>query len=270
MLDGLSLRAMFDPWQDALRPMRRIGRLIEAHESIGSTNDRARALLDGAAADGVVVVAEQQTAGRGRRGRTWLSPPGVNLMLSICVQPRLGASDAWQLGLASALAVMAAARAYAPVWLKWPNDVVADDGRKIAGLLVETMADGNRLTGAIVGIGINVNWARAAMPDELAAGATSLAELAGTPIDRVGLLAGLLEAFEAELFRIEAGDSPIDRYRAACATLGSRVTVRTADAEIVGEATGLDATGSLVVEATNGRHTLASGEVVRVEGAVPA
>lgn len=261
---------MFDPWQDALRPMRRIGRLIEAHQSIGSTNDRARALLDGAAADGVVVVAEQQTAGRGRRGRTWLSPPGVNLMLSICVQPRLAASDAWQLGLASALAVMAAARTHAPVWLKWPNDVVADDGRKIAGLLVETMADGDRLTGAIVGIGINVNWTRAAMPEEIADGATSLAELAGEPIDRVRLLAGLLEAFEDELSRIEAGESPIDRYRAACTTLGTAVSVATPTGVVHGRAVDLDATGSLVVDAADGLHTLSTGEVARVARAVPA
>ncbi|HET8777626.1 MAG TPA: biotin--[acetyl-CoA-carboxylase] ligase [Candidatus Limnocylindria bacterium] len=251
--------------------MRRIGRAIEAHESIGSTNDRARALLDGGSADGVVVVAEQQTAGRGRRGRTWLSPPGLNLMLSICLQPRIAASDAWQLGLASALAVLGAARTHAPVALKWPNDVVADDGRKVAGLLVETMADGDRLTGAIVGIGINANWSSADMPDEIAAGATSLADLAGGPIDRVRLLADVLEAFEDELSRIEAGASPIDRYRAACTTLGTMVSVATPTGVVDGRAVDLDAAGSLVVDAADGgRHVISTGEVVRVARAVPA
>jgi BirA family transcriptional regulator, biotin operon repressor / biotin---[acetyl-CoA-carboxylase] ligase len=250
--------------------MGRIGRAIEAHASIGSTNDRARALLEAADADGLVVISEEQTAGRGRRGRTWLSPPGVNLMLSIALQPRLAAADAWQLGLAAALAGLAACRAYAAVGLKWPNDLVADDGRKLGGLLVETMADGDRLSGAIVGVGINVNWPRHAMPDEIAAGATSLLDRSTTPIDRIRLLRHLLEAFEEELTRIEAGESPLERYRAACTTLGTLVDVATPDGIVRGRAVDLDATGCLVVDADDGRHVLSTGEVVRVERAVPA
>jgi BirA family transcriptional regulator, biotin operon repressor / biotin---[acetyl-CoA-carboxylase] ligase len=250
--------------------MGRIGRAIEAHASIGSTNDRARALLEAADADGLVVISEEQTAGRGRRGRTWLSPPGVNLMLSIALQPRLAAADAWQLGLAAALAGLAACRAHAAVGLKWPNDLVADDGRKLGGLLVETMADGDRLSGAIVGVGINVNWPRHAMPDEIAAGATSLLDRSTTPIDRIRLLRHLLEAFEEELTRIEAGVSPLERYRAACTTLGTLVGVATPDGIVRGRAVDLDATGCLVVDADDGRHVLSTGEVVRVERAVPA
>jgi BirA family transcriptional regulator, biotin operon repressor / biotin---[acetyl-CoA-carboxylase] ligase len=250
--------------------MGRIGRAIEAHASIGSTNDRARALLEAADADGLVVISEEQTAGRGRRGRTWLSPPGVNLMLSIALQPRLAAADAWQLGLAAALAGLAACRAHAAVGLKWPNDLVADDGRKLGGLLVETMADGDRLSGAIVGVGINVNWPRHAMPDEIAAGATSLLDRSTTPIDRIRLLRHLLEAFEEELTQIEAGESPLERYRAACTTLGTLVDVATPDGIVRGRAVDLDATGCLVVDADDGRHVLSTGEVVRVERAVPA
>jgi BirA family transcriptional regulator, biotin operon repressor / biotin---[acetyl-CoA-carboxylase] ligase len=250
--------------------MGRIGRAIEAHASIGSTNDRARALLEAADADGLVVISEEQTAGRGRRGRTWLSPPGVNLMLSIALQPRLAAADAWQLGLAAALAGLAACRAHAAVGLKWPNDLVADDGRKLGGLLVETMADGDRLSGAIVGVGINVNWPRHAMPDEIAAGATSLLDRSTTPIDRIRLLRHLLEAFEEELTQIDAGESPLERYRAACTTLGTLVDVATPDGIVRGRAVDLDATGCLVVDADDGRHVLSTGEVVRVERAVPA
>ena len=261
---------MLDPWQDAVRPMGRIGRAIEAHESIGSTNDRARALLAAADADGLVVIAEQQTAGRGRRGRTWLSPPSLNLMLSIALQPRLAAGDAWQLGLATALAVLTASRAHAAVGLKWPNDVVADDGRKLAGLLVETMADGDRLSTAIVGIGINVNWRRDSMPDEIAANATSLVDLAAEPIDRVRLLRHLLEAFEDELTRVEAGESPLDRYRSACTTLGTMVSVATPDGTVHGHAVDLDSTGCLVVDADDGRHVFSTGDVVHVERPVPA
>jgi BirA family biotin operon repressor/biotin-[acetyl-CoA-carboxylase] ligase len=108
------------------------------------------------------------------------------------------------------------------------------------------------------------------MPEEIADGATSLAELAGEPIDRVRLLAGLLEAFEDELSRIEAGESPIDRYRAACTTLGAAVSVATPTGVVHGRAVDLDATGSLVVDAADGLHTLSTGEVARVARAVPA
>src|SRR5687768_4088423 len=91
-------------WEAASRPMRRIGHTIEAHASIGSTNDRARDLLALPDGDGHVVVAEEQTAGRGRRGREWVSPPGLNLLVSVALRPDLAAQDAWQLGLAAALA----------------------------------------------------------------------------------------------------------------------------------------------------------------------
>ena len=260
---------MIEPWHEAIRPMRRIGHSIEAHASIGSTNDRARTLLEEAGLDGGVVVAEEQTDGRGRRGRAWLSPPGLNLMVSVALRPMLAASDAWQLGLSTALAVASACRSVAPVDLKWPNDVVATDGAKLAGLLIETMADGDRLTGAVLGIGINVNWTRDEMPAEIAH-ATSLADLSGVRVDRVLLLRGLLEQLDLEIAFLEAGESPLERYRAACTTLGAIVTVATPSGSVRGRAVDLDATGALVVDADDGRHVVASGEVVRVQREVTA
>lgn len=259
-----SAPAFAGAWDAASRPLRRIGHAIEAHDSIASTNDRARDLLTRADGDGRVVVAEAQTAGRGRRGREWISPPGLNLLASVAVRPRLAAADAWQLGLAAALAAADACAALAPVTLKWPNDLVSATGRKIGGLLIETMADGDRLGGAVVGIGINANWQTAAMPAELRDSATSLADLAGAHVDRVALLARLLVALEAELDAIEAGRSPLDRYRARCSTLGRVVSVATADGSVNGRAVDLDPTGALVVEADDGRHVISSGEVVRV------
>lgn len=261
---------MMQPWHEAIRPMRRIGHSIEAHASIGSTNDRARTLLDEDGLDGGVVVAEEQTAGRGRRGRTWLSPPGLNLMLSVALRPMLPARDAWQLGLATALATAAACRSVAPVDLKWPNDLVAVDGAKLAGLLIETMADGERLTGAVLGIGINVNWKRDEMPPEIASQATSLADLSGSHVDRVVLLDALLEQLDLEIAFVEAGESPLERYRAACTTLGTFVTVATPTGPVDGRAVDLDESGALVVEAADGRHVIASGEVLKVRRGVPA
>ena len=121
--------------------------------AIGRVADTSRGrVLDQDGLDGGVVVAEEQTAGRGRRGRTWLSPSGLNLMLSVALRPMLPARHAWQLGLATALATASACRSVAPVDLKWPNDVIAG-GAKLAGILLETtMLDGGRC-GPAVGIG---------------------------------------------------------------------------------------------------------------------
>jgi BirA family transcriptional regulator, biotin operon repressor / biotin---[acetyl-CoA-carboxylase] ligase len=244
--------------------MRRVGRTVERHASVASTNDLARARLEEAEADGLVIVAEEQTAGRGRRGRTWISPAGTNVYLSVALRPRIAASDAWQLGIAAGLAAADACEEVAPVGLKWPNDLVAPDGRKLGGFLVETMAEGDRLRGAVLGIGINVNWRRAAMPAAIRDGATSLADQAGTEVDREAFLASLLDGLSAEVESIEAGISPLPRYRERCVTLGMLVRVATADGIVSGWATDLDPTGALVVETDGDVRVLATGEVVGV------
>jgi BirA family biotin operon repressor/biotin-[acetyl-CoA-carboxylase] ligase len=260
-------------WQRADRPRRRIGRGVEVHATIGSTNDRARALLDEPHGESRAVVAEEQTDGRGRRGRAWLSPPGRNLMLSVAIRPRVAAGDAWWLSAAAALAARSACTAIAPavpLALKWPNDLVAPDGAKVGGLLLETTIVDERVGSAVIGIGINVNWPRAAMPAEIAAGATSLSDLAGTSVDRADLLDALLDALDAELVALEAGVSPLPRYREACATLGTEVGVETADGRVTGRAAEIDDGGALVLETSSGRVALTSGEIVRIRAGAPA
>jgi BirA family biotin operon repressor/biotin-[acetyl-CoA-carboxylase] ligase len=257
-------------WMRADRPRRRVGRGLEVHRTIGSTNDRARALLDEPEGEGVAVVAEEQTAGRGRRGRSWQSPPGLNLTLSVAVRPAVAAGDAWTLAAAAGLACRAACSGHAEVALKWPNDVVASDGAKLGGLLLETTVEGERVSSAVIGIGLNVNWCRAQMPEEIAAGATSLADLAARPIDRVELLGALLDELDRELLALEAGASPLGRYRAACATLGTDVTVETATGRVTGRAVEVDEQGALVVDGAGGRTALTSGEIVRLRPGAPA
>ena len=237
---------------------------------IGSTNDRARALLDEPGGEGRAVVAEKQTDGRGRRGRTWLSAPGRNLTVSVAVRPRLAASDAWQLAAGAGLAARAACGAFGPVALKWPNDLVAGDGAKLGGLLVETTIDGERVGSAVIGVGINVNWRRDEMPAAIVAGATSLASLAGVEIDRPDLLARYLDELDAELVAIEAGRTPLARYRAACVTLGSEVGVETPRGRVEGRAVDIDDGGALVVETSSGRMALSTGDVVSLRARAPA
>lgn len=247
-------------------------RRVEHHARIGSTNDRARALLREPDGAGTLVVADEQLNGRGRRGRSWASPPGRNLYLSLALRPRLAAADAWWLSAAAALAVRDACSKVAGLAVKWPNDVVAADGSKVAGLLLETSVDGERIVDAVIGIGINVNWLRAEMPAELRTRATSLAELSGAPVDRAALLDRLAVALEREVAGIEAGRSPIDRYRAASVLDGRRVEVEMGDERIAGTVRGISDDGALQVETAKGLRAIGHGEVVRVHPAatVPA
>lgn len=259
-------------WTSLADPRRRIGREIEFHAVIASTNDRARALLLAPGTDGTVVVADRQTAGRGRRGRSWLSPRGTNLMLSVGLRPSLEAGRAWWLGAAAALAVLDAAGPWAALSVKWPNDILDAGGDKVAGLLLETAVEGERVTEAIIGLGINVNWRRAEMPAEIADSATSLADLAGMPVERTELLGRILASLDREVARLEAGISPIERYRMASAIDGLPVRVLVEGGRLEGIAVGIADDGSLLLDTPRGRVAIAHGEVtqLRVAEEVPA
>lgn len=250
-------------WTDAADPARRIGRAVEFHPEIGSTNDRARELVEGDGA-GIAVVTDLQTAGRGRQGRRWVSPSGVNLMVSVGIRPRVAARDAGLLGAAVALAVADACRPWADLRVRWPNDLVTDEGAKVAGLLLETAVVGDEIALAVIGVGINVNWARSEMPVEIRPYATSLRELAGAPVDRVDLLRVLLAALDEGIARLEAGDAPVERLRAISWLDGRDLDIDTGDGLVSGTGAGLADDGSLLLDTPDGRLALAHGEVRRV------
>lgn len=251
-------------WNAAADPARRIGHAVEAHAEIGSTNDRARLALDEPRGEGRAILAELQVAGRGRRGRTWQSPAGLNLTISVAVRPRLRAAAAGLLGAAAALAVRTACLPHAELAIKWPNDLVDADGRKVAGLLLETALVEECVAHAVIGVGINVNWRREAMPTEVAATAVSLADLARHEVDRVALLGRLLGALDEEVTALERHESPIDRYRAAAWLDGRTVVVSLGDTEVEGVVLGMNDQGSLMLETDGGRLSLTIGEVVHV------
>ena len=254
-------------WSRAAVRTRRIGHAVEHHPSIGSTNDRARELLADAAGEGVAVVADHQSAGRGRRGRTWLSPPGRNLMVSAGIRPRLDQARAGLLGIAAAVAVRDACAGFLPdhaIGLRWPNDVVSADRLKLGGLLVETTLVGERVVDAVIGVGINANWRRAEMPAEIARRATSLADLAGADVDRVALLALLLANLDREVDRLEAGESPVQRFREASVLDGREVLVQVGEERLEGTAAGIADDGALLLDTPAGRLALSVGEVAAV------
>lgn len=260
-------------WTGAADVARRVGRRIEHHASIGSTNDRAREVLREPGGDGLAVVADLQTAGRGRRGRSWLSPSGANLMVSVPLRTRLDPRAGALLGIATALAVRDACATVAPeagLAIRWPNDVVAADGAKLAGLLLETALEDGWLVEAVIGIGINTNWRRAEMPAEIAARATSLTDLVGTSVDRVALLGTLLDALDREIAALEAGDMPLPRLRAVSWLDGRRIELDLGGTMVEGRMAGIGDDGSLLLDGADGRTAYTVGEVVRVLDAATA
>jgi len=257
---------------------------IRRFPSIDSTN---RYLLDEARAGapaGIVAVADHQTAGRGRLGRRWLAPPGANLLLSVLLRPPLDPADRHLAAAAVALAAIDAVNTLLPtpdhdrlVGIKWPNDLVAADGRKVAGVLAEGDLSGGPSGSpapVVVGIGINANWPDGGDdgPPELEGRAVSLARLSGGPVDRDALMAALLDALPT---RVDALSTPDGRaglaadLRVACVTLGVPVRVELAGEVLEGMATGLTGAGHLVVRTPAGDRTVVAGDVVHLRLAVP-
>ncbi len=238
---------------------------IRRFAEIDSTNtyvsDQARL----GAAEGLVAVAEHQTAGRGRLDRSWESPPGANLLASVLLRPHCEADD---LHLCSGALALAAADACAeaagvdPV-LKWPNDLLVG-GSKLAGVLAEADFEGSRLRGVVVGIGVNVGW-----PGPAEAGGTCLDDAGGRaqPVDKEVLLDLMLEglARRRPLLDEEAGRRTLaDEVRRRCATVGQRVRVTLPNGDLTGVASTIDDAGYLVVETETGRRPVSAGDVVHL------
>jgi len=214
-------------------------------DTVDSTQSVAFALAERGAADRTVVVADQQLAGRGRRGRTWRAPAGTSLLASIVVRPRLPQSLLSTLSLTTAVAVAEALRRVTKVdaRLKWPNDVLVA-GKKVAGILLESRMSGGSSVVTIIGVGVNLGQRE--FPPDLAEGATSIALETGQAPSRESVLAALLEEFDAWRARLEGeGFGPVrEAWRRLSDTLGRRVTVDT----VTGLAADLDTDGALLID----------------------
>ena len=263
---------------------------IRRFSRIDSTN---RYLLDVARRrpqPGLVAVAEHQSAGRGRLGRTWEAPPGANLLLSVLLLPSLPMEQLHLCNVAMSLAAADACKAAGGVdaALKWPNDLVVA-GCKLAGVLAETVPAAEPAAAAdgagpvapravVVGVGVNVRWpprdddpAWASVPVDLRVSATSLARLTQRSVPSDELLSQLLTALEA---RVGALDDAFGRvqlaqeYRARCSTIGVRVRVALADEhEVVGDALDVTPEGHLLVDVGACITTVTAGDVVHLRGA---
>ncbi len=231
------------------------------HERTASTNDVARRLALAGTPDGTLVIAEEQTAGRGRLGRQWLAPPGQALLFSLVLYPNLAPQEAYQLTMLVSLACVEAIIAQTGLQpaIKWPNDLLLGE-RKLAGILSELCRLDEGLY-AVIGVGLNVNVDFAGYP-ELEGRATSLADALGRPVERQPLLQEILRRVEARYERLRARISPYREWVAHLATLGRTVRVQTHEGVFEGLARSADCDGALVVElADGGVRRILAGDV---------
>ncbi len=240
------------------------GRKLVYLPRTSSTNDVAKDLVMQGAPEGTVVLADEQTAGRGRMGRRWSAPPGACLLCSILFRPDLSPTQAQRLTMLCALAAADAVEEVAglAVRLKWPNDLTVQPPtwKKLAGILTETGVSGERLEYAIVGIGINVNVPPRQLPD-LAPDATSILAEVGQVVDRSTLLATLLAGVEARYARLRAGESPHIEWATRLATLGQSIEVATPAGRLVGKAEAVDEDGALLLRTSDGAwHRFLAGD----------
>jgi len=244
---------------------------LEVVERVPTTMARATELAAAAAPEGATVVAEEQGAGRGRLGRSWVAPRGAALLVSVLLRPALAPADLWLVPSLAGVALVDAVRELAgsprehlPAGLKWPNDLLLG-GRKAAGLLAEAGTREGRLTWVALGMGVNVNQGLEDFPAEVAGRATSVALAAGAPVDRAGLLGAWGERFEAGYQGLAAGiTGPVlAAYRDRLETLGRHVRAdRLTGPPVVGTAVDVTAHGSLVVLTGSGaRVEVATADV---------
>ncbi|MBQ8961507.1 MAG: biotin--[Ruminococcus sp.] len=249
----------------------KLGRELFVHDEIGSTNTAAKELAGQGAPHGTTVVADRQTAGRGRMGRSFVSPSGTGIYMSIVIRPEFGIELAPMMTSAAACAVAKAVERLSgsPTQIKWVNDVYMA-GRKICGILTEASfgLEAKTLDYAVIGIGINVRSVKTTLDEELRAVATSVEDACGARLDRSRLCGEVLCQLERYLGMIENGGFLAD-YRRRELLTGNRITANVGARPIEGEAIGIDDSANLIVRLDSGEEVhLSSGEasLCRIKG----
>ena len=254
---------------------RLIGKPLHFFDAIDSTNTYAMQLAREGAAEGTVVVADAQSGGKGRLGRTWVSPAGVNLYCSTILRPSVPAALAPQMNLVAAVAVAEAIVEVCGITptIKWPNDVLLK-GKKVCGILSEMQtgqARADTLKAIIVGIGVNLNTQRDAFPEELREKASSLLLITGEPVERGVFAASLLTHLEQSyLLWVQEGFTVLrsawERY--ASDLIGKQIAVAAPEGALSGTVLGLDTDGALLVreQSTNAPRRIVAGDVTVIGG----
>ena len=248
---------------------KRIGTEFYYFLELDSTNSFARRLAEQATPAGTIVIAEEQTQGRGRSGRSWVSPPYVNLYLSIVLRPELPPAHAPQITLMAAVALADTVASFMslPALIKWPNDILVK-GKKLAGILTEASSTSERIDFVILGIGVNLNFPEELMPEAIRQRATSLLIATQHNIRREVFLRRLIQDLD-RCYGIleESGFGAImPRWEARFGLRDRRVRVDMIDGAIFGKARGIDRDGALIVETDNGKfQRVIAGDVIPME-----
>jgi BirA family biotin operon repressor/biotin-[acetyl-CoA-carboxylase] ligase len=264
---------MGKPLEELSPRTRWLGQRVEFFRSVDSTNRVAEELADEGAPEGTLVLADAQTAGRGRLGRSFFSPAGRSVYLSVLLRPTVEPDAVHHNVFAAALAVAETVRSHIPaereVAIKWPNDVQID-GRKVSGINLPVQLDGGGVRSAILGVGVNVNVAEEEFPPELQPIATSVRIARGGPTDRVAFAEALIERLEEELDRLrEQGFRPLlDAWGKFFRMRGARVRVSGPGVarEIDGIVEGVDPEGALLLRTDRGVERVLAGDVTLVKG----
>lgn len=243
----------------------KLGKSVQFHESVSSTQEIAHKLARDGAHEGTIVVAEEQLGGRGRLGRAWHSPKGSGIWMSLLLRPNIPPQQAPQLTLLAAVGVVKGIRDATGVEcdIKWPNDILVH-GKKLVGILTELQADPDRVHSVIVGIGINVNVKQVDFPEDLHSIATSLQIEAGREINRADLLQHILlqiEKLYTDYFR-EGFRFVKLLWETHAVSIGRVIQARTLRGELNGKAIGLSENGFLILEDEDGkRHEISSADI---------
>jgi BirA family biotin operon repressor/biotin-[acetyl-CoA-carboxylase] ligase len=233
-------------------------RPVRYYPQAGSTNDLALAWLNEGALSGSVVIADEQVKGKGRLGRSWYTPPGTALIVSIILHPKVEQLPQITMLGALAIAEMLDSIGVRPVGIKWPNDVQVNE-RKVSGVLPEAVWDGTRLRGVVLGMGINVRINFSGT--EFAEKAISIEPYLGRTLDRVELLRILLERVDYGSNRL--GTNALwEGWRARLTTLGQPVALQSGEQFVRGTAESVDDEGALLVrDAAGTRHRILAGDI---------
>lgn len=247
-----------------------MGKTIHHFQTIASTNTEAYQLALRGAPEGEIVIAESQENGRGRLGRHWVSPPFLNLYLSVILRPELLPSQASLITLMAAVAVAEAIERFSglPPVIKWPNDILLNNC-KVAGLLNEIHSETDRIHFVILGIGVNLNMEKERLPKEIRAMATSLKMEAGKAVSRKEFVSCLLETLEQwyTLFLREGGTPVLAAWRKRARIKGKPVKVTSFGETLLGRAVDVDAEGRLILETEGGEQKrVVAGDVEYQKG----
>jgi BirA family biotin operon repressor/biotin-[acetyl-CoA-carboxylase] ligase len=246
--------------------MSRVGTPLILRDEVDSTNTLAREFAEQGADHGTAVAARRQTAGRGRRGRTWLTLPGDHVYLSVILRPTLPPERLFEVTLVAAVALSEALEKLGVrSQIKWPNDIEID-GKKLAGILTELTTDAaGQMRFVILGVGVNVNTAADEFPDEIRERATSLRVVTGAPGEPQEVIAAFLDRLDDWLERHGTFGLTVilDAWRAKSSTLGSVVRATTEGRVIEGTAEDVDSTGALLIRDGSGQlYRIIAGEVI--------